>query len=345
MFETKEINTKKTWDEFLENHANKDASATSFIQSWNWSEFLQKQGQKIYRLGFFKDDKLIGLALGTKVCARRGKYLHFRHGPVIDWSDSSLSEFVLNELKKYAKIEKVWFVRISPLIKDKKIIQNHVRAFHSQMHGVDAEETWVLELKKSEEELLQQMRKNTRYSIRKAEKEGVEIIKTKDSKYLEEFWQIFQDTVKRHKWNAYTYDYIKDEFEIFAKDDQNMLFLAKYQGKYIAAAIFNFYLNQSVYHHSGSLSEFQKIPASYLIQWEAIKEAKRRGLKKHNFWGVPLDQNSELDKSHPWSGLGLFKVGFGGHAEEWIHAQDIPVSPLYWLTHFYEKLERKKKGY
>ena len=29
------------------------------------------------------------------------------------------------------------------------------------------------------------------------------------------------------------------------------------------------------YHHSGSLAKFNKIPVSYLLQWEAIKEAKK----------------------------------------------------------------------
>lgn len=344
-YQIKEINDKDTWESFIKNHSNIDASRTSFIQSWNWGVFLEKQGQKTYYLGIYDQDKLVGVALGTKVNAKRGKYIHFRHGPVIDWKNKEIVKFVLSELKSLAKREKVWFIRISPLIKDSKLITRTTKTYKSQMHDVDAQTTWEMKLDKAEETMLKEMRKNTRYNIRKAEKMGIEILKTKDPKYLEDFWEIFQDTVKRQQWNAYSFEYIKDEFESFLEDDQTLLILAKYKGKFISASMFNFYNDQSVYHHSGNLTEYRKIPSSYLIQWEAIKEAKNRDMKYHNFWGVPLDENNELDQDHPWAGLGLFKVGFGGYGARWIHARDIPVSPLYWLTHLYEKLERMRRGY
>jgi len=338
-FEIREINNKKIWEDFIQTKSGKTTSPTSFIHSWNWGEFSKKMGQKMYRLGVYEQGELAGVALGVLVSAKRGKYIHFRHGPVIDWSNKELVEFVATHLKNLASTEGAWFIRISPLVKELDLSGSH----QSQMHDVDSEETWILDLEKPEDELLNGMRKNTRYSIRKAEKQGVEIIKTKDSKYLQTFWEIMQDTVARQKWTFYPFEYIKNEFETFAQDDQNLLFLAKYEGKFIAAAIFNFYHNQSVYHHSGSLSEFRKIPASYLVQWEALKEAKRRGLARHNFWGLPLTEKNELDMSDPWAGVGLFKVGFGGHAEKWTHARDIPVSWKYWLTHYFEKFENLKR--
>lgn len=346
MYEFREINNKEVWEEFIKNQSGKITCPTSFIQSWNWGEFLKKQNQKIFRFGIYEDSSLIGLALGTKVPAKRGPYLHFRHGPVINWENKELVDFTINELKDLGKRESVWFVRISPLVEYASLPDAlEENSSPSQMHDVDAEETWVLDLDKNEEELLTQMRKNTRYSIRKAEKMGIEIVKTTDVEMLKEFWPIYEDTVKRQKWTAYDFETIKNEFEIFTKDKQDLLILARHQGRFIAAAIFNYYNGQSVYRHSGSLTEYRNVPASYLVQWEAIKESINRGMDKHNFWGVPLNNTNELDTDHPWSGLGLFKVGFGGHAERWIHARDIPVSSLFHLTHVYEKLEKFRRGY
>jgi len=344
MYAIRPISTEQEWEEFVAKNAGRNTSPASFFQSWNWGEFLVKQGQKTYRLGIFEDDKLVGIALGTRIVAKRGKYIHFRHGPVINWKDEKLVKYVLGAIKQLAKDEHLSFIRMSPLIKS-PVFALQDQSYSSPTHDVDSEQTWVLDLTKSEDELLAGMRKNTRYSIKKAEKDGVEIIKTKDPKYLKDFWKIFQDTVKRQKWHAYTFDYVKDEFETFLKNDGNELFLAKYKGQFIAAAIFNFYNGQSVYHHSGSLTEFRKIPASYLVQWEAIKESKRRGMKKHNFWGLPLDEHDELKQNHPWTGLGLFKVGFGGQAERWMHARDIPVSWKYWITYIYERIEKARRGY
>ncbi len=336
------ITDKSVWESFIQ------SKHTSFFQSWSWGEVLEKHGHETVRLGIYDEENLVGVALGSIVKARRGKYIHFRHGPVVDWANPELIKFTLDSLKQIAKSRGLWFVRISPLITREqynKSILSKVQNYKSQMHNVDAEQTWILDLSPSEEELLTNMRKNTRYLIKKAQKDGVEIIKTKDSKFLQPFWEIYQDTVKRHNWTAYSLDYIKDEFETFAKNDEELMFLAMYKGKFIAAAIFNFYNGQSVYHHSGSLTKFRKVPASYLMQWEAIREAKSRGMKRHNFWGVPLNLNNELDMNDKWSGLGLFKVGFGGYGERNIHARDIPVSRMFWLTHLFEKIERIKRGY
>ena len=53
-----------------------------------------------------------------------------------------------------------------------------------------------------------------------------------------------------------------------------LIFLGKYKEKVVSAAIFVFWQDMCFYHHSGSLTEFNKIPVSYLLQWEAIKNAK-----------------------------------------------------------------------
>lgn len=334
--------------------SGKTTCLTSFIQSWNWGDFMQKMGQKVYRLGIYETvdgventENLVGLALGTLVKAKRGTYIHFRHGPVINWSDPEIVEFTYNELKRLAKQEKAWFVRVSPLITPEQFKASafsNLKSSPSQMHDVDSEETWILDLDKTEEELLANMRKNTRYMIKKAEKMGVKILMTNDPKYLNTFWDIMQDTVKRQQWTFYSFDYIKEELATFANDNQAALFLAQYEGKFIAGSMFNWYNGQSVYRHSGTLTEFRKIPASYLIQWEAIKIAKQKGLSRYNFWGLPLTEKGELKMNDPWTGVGLFKVGFGGRPEIWIHARDIPVSIKHKLTYLYEKFETKKRA-
>ena len=117
--------------------------------------------------------------------------------------------------------------------------------------------------------------------------------------------------------------------------------MAKYQGKYIAAAIFIYYQQQAYYHHSGSLTEFKNVTAPYLIQWESIREAKKRGMKLYNFFGISREDNPK----HPWYGLTFFKKGFGGFEHRWIHAKDKPLKLKYWVTNYYERLERIRRGY
>ena len=55
-----------------------------------------------------------------------------------------------------------------------------------------------------------------------------------------------------------------------------MLFLCKYKRKVVVAAIIIFYGDCAYYHHSASSDEAREVPASYFLQWQIIKEAKKR---------------------------------------------------------------------
>lgn len=343
----KKITQKKIWERFV-----KKQKYTSPFQSWNWALFEKSVGSKFETFGMFQGGKLLGLLPVKYISAKRGKYLHIRHGPIFDFNDRGIwTEFFKFIIKK-AREEGYWFVRFSPLIPqclELKYADTFSHLKESPMHDVDAEITWVLNLDQSEEKILADMRKNTRYYIRKAERDGVKIIKTSNSKYLEDFWKIYADTVKRQKWNAYSKEYIKQEFEMFKTDDQIELYLAKYKGKFIAGSLIVYYGDQAIYHHSGSLTKYLKITASYLIQWEAIQNAKKRGLKWYNFWGIsPLVMEKgeyRAQAGHPWAGLTFFKLGFGGEVRQFVHAKDLPISRKYYLTRIFEGIERWRKGY
>ncbi len=115
--------------------------------------------------------------------------------------------------------------------------------------------------------------------------------------------------------------------------------MAKHNGLPIAAAIILFFGGFAIYHHGASIST--KIPGSYLLQWIAIKEAKKRGKKLYNFWGIaPSDK-----PNHPWRGISLFKQGFGGREVSFGHAQDLPISPFYAISYTIESARKLSRGY
>lgn len=336
----KNITEKNDWEDFIADSGYN----TSFFQSWAWGEFEKSLGKEVLRMGFYVDEVLVAIAQIVKINAKRGRFLHVRNGPVLDWDDNNLVKQLLTELKIIGEELKVDFVRISPHVKysdyNSKLWKNY-GFVTNQMHDVDAEITWVLDLSQDLETIQQGMRKNTRYYIRKAEKDGVKILRSKNIEELDKFYEVYKDTVKRQKWNAYNYDYLKKEFEVFTKEGDISIYLAEYQGKIIAASLFIYYLGETFYHHSGSLTEYQKIPASYLLQWESIKDSKEKGVRKYNFFGIARDDNPK----HPWAGLTFFKKGFGGEEQRWMHAHDLPIKNKYWLTYFYELYERWKRGY
>ena len=210
------------------------------------------------------------------------------------------------------------------------------------------EVTWELDITLPEEKLLLDMRKTTRYLIRKAEKNhDIQIVKSSNIEDLNLFKPAYAETAKRHKFVAFANNYLGKELEAFLPDHQIMIFLGKYKGEVVSAAIFVFWQGMCFYHHSGSLSKFNKIPVSYLLQWEAIKEAKNRGCRTYNFWGIAPDVVTESDASkskHPWAGLSLFKMGFGGCRKEYIKTQDFVISQKYWINYMIERLRKIKRN-
>jgi len=197
----------------------------------------------------------------------------------------------------------------------------------------------ILDIRKSEEELLKNMRKSHRYLIKKATVFNIEILKSKKIEDVLMFTNLYKSFSSAKNFVAHKG--IKEEIEILGKDEEALLFFAKYQNKIIAGVLIDFIGPLAVYHHAASDTEYKNIPANYLLLWEAIKEAKKRGKKFFNLWGVA----PENAKNHPWSGFTLFKTGFGGERIEFLHAMDLPLSPLYWKTFLIDWITKKRKGY
>lgn len=324
----KEIKNKEEWESFLSLTEEK-----TFLHSWNWGEFQKKQGFKIWRLGFFNPN-LEGVVLIIKIKARRGTFLFVPHGPVVLKNKEIIFESLKNYLKK---LDKADFARIA-FVWERNSFDPKLK--NAPIH-VHPEETWELDL--TTDELLSTMRKTTRYLIKQGIKNpDIQIEKTND---LKAFNELYLKTAQRHNFTPFSYEYISDQFEIFSKDNQIALYLGKYKGEVVSGAIIVFWQNLCFYHHGASLA--CKAPVSYLMQWKAIEDAKKIGCKKYNFWGIApdIDKKEDLKKSsHPWAGLTLFKMGFGGYKKEYIKTKDLIYSPKYYLTYCFEKLRKLKRN-
>jgi len=352
-----ELNNKNIWESFL-----LECKEKTFLDSWNWGEFQKREGSKIWRLGIYDNEELIGVASVIKVKAKRGTFLFVPHGPNINnqspRNNNQVLGTLLDELKIIAKKEKASFIRIAPIWERKEENMSVFKklGFRNAPIHIHPEVTWELDIRPPEEELLMGMRKTTRYLIRQAQKNpDIEIVKTQNIEDLKKFNEIYCSTATRHKFVPFSLKYIQNQFSSFSPDDQPiqqvqgclectegqiLIFLGKYKNKVISSVIIVYWQNIGFYHHGASLSKYNKIPVSYLLQWEAIKEAKKRECQRYNFWGIVPDDN----KNHPWAGLSLFKKGFGGHRKDYVQTQDLPLSKIYYLTFIFEKMRKIKRG-
>lgn len=330
--EVREITNKQEWEGFLSQCKYK-----TFLQSWDWKNFQEQLGKKAWTFGVYNTD-LVAVFLVVKIKARRGTFLMIEHGPIAKQPSQEIIDIVIRHLKQLAIKENASFIRICPiwLREHENLFKNSRKA---PMHE-HPEVSWILDLDKSEDELLSDMRKTTRYLIKQGIKDpDIEIITSKDIKDVELFNKIYQETGKRHGFVPFSLEYLKSEFNTFIQDNEILIFLGKYKGKVVASSIVVYYQDSAFYHQGASLNT--KAPVSYLMQWQAIKEAKHRGMKYYSFWGIAPTDN----KKHPWYGLSLFKKGFGGRREEYVETKDYILNSKYFINFIVETFRRIKRGF
>ncbi len=331
IMEIKEITNRDIWENFLLTKKEK-----TFLNSWNWGEFQKKQEDKVWRLGIYNNE-LVSLALVIKIKARRGTFFFLPHCLI---NKEEHLKVLLDYLKKLAKKEKASFIRIAPLLERNETNNNLFKGFKKAPIHMHPELTWELDISKNEEKILSEMRKNTRYLIRRADKnKDIEIVKSSDINDLKKFNQVYKETARRHSFVPFSLDYLEKQFSCFS--DDIVIFLGKYKEEVISSAVMIYWQGTGYYHHGASLSKYNsnKIPISYLLQWEAIKEGKARDCLKYNFWGIAPTNN----KNHPWAGLTLFKRGFGGYRKDYVETKDLPLSLTYYLTYLFEKIRKVKR--
>ena len=332
-YESKIITNKKIWEDFVLSQ-----NPQTFLQSWDWGETNEKTSSKILRVGFYRENELVGVCLLIKENAKRGPHLVLPAGPLLNWNDIKLANFFVETIKSLAKKEKVWFVRVRPEIMDteeNRILFSKLGFISAPMH-LHAENTWILDITKSEDELLAGMRKTTRYLVKKGEKSDLKIEISDDPGLARTLYELQKETALRHGFVGFPENLFRNEIEIFAKDNMAKVFYCKNGKEILAIAIIIFYGDTAYYHFSASVSGHNELPFSYFLQWEIIKEAKKRGIKHYNFWGIAPNSNPK----HRFAGVTLFKTGFGGERVDWLHAHDLPVSPLYYLTYTFETCRR-----
>ena len=155
----------------LDNYVRDNHPEANFLQSAGWGKVYEIDGEKVFYFGLYDNEKIIGSAVVILKKAKRGAYLEIPGGPLLDWDrDKRAVKEFMSEIRKVAEANQCVFVRMRPNIPDDYNNQQLVKELGlvpSPMH-LHAEHTVMLDLNLSEEELLKDMRRQTRYEVRRA---------------------------------------------------------------------------------------------------------------------------------------------------------------------------------
>jgi len=242
---------------------------------------------------------------------------------------------LLDKIKEIAKEEKAIFFRFEPPEENYKLqITNYKNYKLLKTKSVQPPRTLMLDLAKSEDDLLAAMHPKTRYNIRLAMRHGVTVYRTRltDHEMLkndfEIFWNLLSKTSRRDGFKTHPKNYYWQMLNSLAPlpscqtpTPNAALYFAKYQNKILAANLIMFFGNTVTYLHGASSSEHRNVMAPHLLHWSIISEAKRLGFKYYDFWGI--------DEAK-WPGITRFKKGFGGFEISYPGTFDLPVNKLWY---------------
>ena len=169
---------KEIEPEALDLYVAKEHEEANFLQTSSWGKVYADDGEKVFYFGLFDEKKMIGSSVVILKAAKRGRYLEIPGGPLLDWDgDIKALRFFLKEIAKVAEANKCVFVRMRPNIPDTeqhRKLAERLKLVKSPMH-LHAEHTVMLDITKSEEELMTEMRRQTRYEVRRAQKLGIKV--------------------------------------------------------------------------------------------------------------------------------------------------------------------------
>jgi len=310
------------------------------MQTWEWGEFRQKTGNDVIRLGVFDGKNLIS-AYQVIFSPLPVPKTHFTIGGLI--KGPLPDQEMINSLKKLAAQKMAVFIKLEPNvfhpISSPQAGWDNIRQFLENQNALPGKHlftpyTFILDLQKTEDQLLANMHPKTRYNIRLAQKHSVTVEESATPQTLESYIQLFKQTTKRQQFEMHTENYHRLLWETLVPKGLAKVLIAKYQNQILAAYMLFVHKDTLYYPYGWSASNHREVMPTNLLMWSSILLGKKLGLKKFDMWG---SLGPDADPHHHWYGWHNFKQGFGPEIYQFLGTYDLVTNfPFYQI---YQKID------
>ena len=334
---TQTINDRNTWNATLAL-----LPYAHVLQTWEWGEFkASTTGWKPTRTAFLRRGEVVGMA---QILTRQEgpfRVMYVPKGPALDYANEPLRKAILEALKRHAREAGAIFIKIDPDVVTGIGVPGENGAYENPL-GQQIQREWqaaglrfspeqvqfrnsvVIDLRQDEEDLLMAMKQKTRYNVRLAGRKDVRV-RFGDADDLDLLYELYAETARRDDFLIRPLSYYRKAWADFMRAGLAQPIIAEYRGKALAHVIIFGFGKRAWYFYGASSDEERNRMPTYLLQWEAIRWAKRQKMAVYDFWGAPDDF---ADADDPLSGVFRFKDGFGGTVVRRIGAWDYPARPL-----------------
>jgi lipid II:glycine glycyltransferase (peptidoglycan interpeptide bridge formation enzyme) len=311
--------------------------AGDFLHDWEWAAVAAFDGQPQRRFVLEEDEGRITalIAAQARPVGFGRSFWYVPHGPVLDYSDEAAGArlgAIVAGLREAGRMGRALAVRLEPrLPRDTsgselleasglRRVSGHLQVSHTRIVPLT-----------EDEQMMAALDKDTRYSVRRAEREGVAVSVVGDAAdmtSIDELYALAGLTQQRAGFPLRPIERFRLCWRALAGAGRAWILRAEHEGRLVASAMVIREGLQSFYFLAGSVREERgerKLFASHALQWALMRHARDAGAVHHDLWGI---SPPEAGADHPWAGVGLFKKGFGGDAVAWAGMWDLVVDPL-----------------
>lgn len=342
------LQEKEQFNDFVHTHP-----LGTVHQTYEWGDFQAKSSKRDkYWMLVLEDRTVTGKKiLGTALVIRQKlpfglSWLYCPRGPLMDYSDVRQIGLMCAKIREIAKEEKAVFFRMDPpvCVHNVDTVVNLENCYKSEkMCKAHAQympqNTLMVDLSLSEEEILKQMKQKGRYNIKVAERHGVKV-DLKCIRDIDIFYKLFHETTERDGFNGHPKEYYKNMLDVLGSRHAK-LWVASIKEKPLAATIVTYYRGSATYYFGASSNQERNVMSPYLLHWEIMRDAKKHGYKTYDLFGVAPDLRGQSDKSHPWATVSEFKLKFGGNRVDYLPARELIFKPFWYAL---LKMAKKIKG-
>jgi peptidoglycan pentaglycine glycine transferase (the first glycine) len=291
------------------------------LQSSLWGQVKSRLGWRAVRVTAVAEGRIRG---GMQILLRRfpvvgpvGSVGYVALGPLVDRDDPALHELLLGGLHRVSREHRVVFLVVQPSAQQDSIV-GRLRAdgFREAIGPVQPHPTATLlvDLSRDEQSLLAEMRKATRYNVRRAERIGVRIREGGDCD-IETFHRLLTMTARRQRFSVPPEQYFRGLLRVMAPGGHAKVFLAEFDGEPLAGALVIAFGDRVSLKRAAWSGEHRHLHPNELLQWSVMRWAKGQGYRYYDFEGIDLPATTadgvRIDAAAAGS-VSAFKAGFGG---------------------------------
>jgi lipid II:glycine glycyltransferase (peptidoglycan interpeptide bridge formation enzyme) len=309
--------------------------AGDFLHDWEWAAVAEYDDQPQRRYLLEDAGTVVAIVAAQERPLWRGRtFWYVPHGPVLDYRHPAAGErlrAIVAGLREVAHLHGAIAVKLEPRLAagTPELATFARRGLRRLPETLQVGQTRVVDLA-DDDGLLAGFDKDTRYSVRRAEREGV-IVETAEradeTTAIDALHGLVEETQRRAGFPMPPLDRYRIAWAALAGAGRAVILEARREGDLLASGMVVIEGDRSFYLFSGSRREERGEPkryASYALQWAMMRLARDRGVRVHDLWGVaPPDAGPE----HAWHGVSLFKKGFGGQEVVWAGSWDLVVDP------------------